>query len=111
MHFRSIRCPFARLLGALWSLADGRLRRRHAGAQIEEQLSASVQASLQAAISDRAAPRLVFDSESEATAWLNEMSARLATKIPDATTRSRFPSRPFTTKRRGQDSIRKSSSA
>ncbi|MEP6702178.1 MAG: lytic transglycosylase domain-containing protein [Betaproteobacteria bacterium] len=61
-----------------------------AGAQVEEQLSASVQASLQAAISDRAAPRLVFDSESDATTWLNEMSARLATKIPDATTRTDF---------------------
>ena len=62
----------------------------HAGAQIEESLSASVQASLQAAISDRAAPRLVFDSESDATAWLNEMSARLAGKIPDSTTRTDF---------------------
>ena len=62
----------------------------HAGAQIEESLSASVQASLQAAISDRAAPRLVFDSESDATAWLNEMSARLASKIPDSTTRTDF---------------------
>ena len=64
--------------------------RAQAGAQIEESLSASVQASLQAAISDRAAPRLVFDSESDATAWLNEMSARLATKIPDSTTRTDF---------------------
>jgi soluble lytic murein transglycosylase-like protein len=62
----------------------------NAGAQVEESLSASVQASLQAAISDRAAPRLVFDSESDATAWLTEMSARLATKIPDSTTRTDF---------------------
>jgi len=61
-----------------------------AGAQVEEELSASVQASLHAAISDLAAPRLVFTSESEATAWLNEMSARLATKIPDSTTRTDF---------------------
>jgi soluble lytic murein transglycosylase-like protein len=53
-------------------------------------LSASVQASLQAAISDLAAPRLVFDSETEASAWLNEMSARLATKIPDSRTRIDF---------------------
>jgi soluble lytic murein transglycosylase-like protein len=64
--------------------------RAHAGAQVEESLSASVQASLQAAISDRAAPRLVFDSESDGSAWLNEMSARLASKIPDSTTRTDF---------------------
>jgi soluble lytic murein transglycosylase-like protein len=64
--------------------------RAHAGAQVEESLSASVQASLQAAISDRAAPRLVFDSETDATAWLNEMSGRLAGKIPDSTTRVDF---------------------
>jgi len=62
----------------------------HAGAQAEEALSASVQASMQAAISDRAAPHLVFDSEADGVAWLNEMSARLATKIPDSTTRTDF---------------------
>ena len=55
---------------------------------MEEQLSASVQASLQAAISDRAAPRLVFSTESEGNAWLLEMSNRLARKIPDSTTRT-----------------------
>jgi soluble lytic murein transglycosylase-like protein len=59
-----------------------------AGAQVEEQLSASVQASLQAAISDRAAPRLVFNTESEGHAWILEMSSRLAKKIPDSTTRT-----------------------
>jgi hypothetical protein len=64
--------------------------RAHAGAQVEESLSASVQASLQAAISDRAAPRLVFDSETDATAWLNEMSGRLAGTIPDSTARVDF---------------------
>jgi len=61
-----------------------------AGAQVEEQLSASVQASLQAAISDRAAPRTVFNSESDANAWMLEMSNRLASKIPDSTTRTEF---------------------
>jgi soluble lytic murein transglycosylase-like protein len=61
-----------------------------AGAQIEEALSASVQASLQAAISDLAAPRLVFDNEAEATAWLNDMSVRLATRITDTATRVDF---------------------
>jgi soluble lytic murein transglycosylase-like protein len=61
-----------------------------AGAQVEEQLSASVQASLQAAISDRAAPHMVFSSESEGNAWLLEMSSRLAGKIPNSTTRTEF---------------------
>ena len=61
-----------------------------AGAQVEEALSASVQASLQAAISDHAAPRLVFDSETEGNAWLMEMSGRLAVKIPDSTARTDF---------------------
>ena len=61
-----------------------------AGAQVEEELSASVRTSLQAAISDQAAPRLVFESEADASAWLNDMSARLATKIPDTRTRIDF---------------------
>ena len=72
------------------ALAFGLVSFAHAGAQAEEELSASVQASLQAAISDRAAPHLVFESESDGTAWLIEMSARLATKIPDPTTRADF---------------------
>jgi soluble lytic murein transglycosylase-like protein len=61
-----------------------------AGAQVEEELSASVQASLQAAISDRAAPRMAFNSESDGNAWILEMSNRLARKIPDSTTRTEF---------------------
>ena len=61
-----------------------------AGAQVEEQLSASVQASLQAAISDRAAPRMVFNSESEGSTWILDMSNRLARKISDPTTRREF---------------------
>ena len=81
----------ASVFAALVALATtGVAFQAQAGAQIEESLSASVQASLQAAISDRAAPRLVFDSESDGTAWLNEMSARLAAKIPDSTTRVDF---------------------
>jgi len=56
----------------------------HAGAQREEALSASVRAMLQRAVSDQAAPKLAFSSQQEAQAWLDEMSARLAKKIPDA---------------------------
>ena len=95
MQVRSPRHSFVHRLAVAGGVAALALcavgaRVAFAGAQVEEELSASVQASLQAAISDLAAPRLVFDSETEATAWLNEMSARLATKIPDSRTRIDF---------------------
>lgn len=54
-----------------------------AGAQAEEALSASVQAMLQRAVSDQAAPKLAFASQAEADTWLAEMSQRLAKRIPD----------------------------
>lgn len=54
-----------------------------AGAQKEEKLSASVQALMQRSVSDSAPPRLLFDSETEAYAWLSEMSRRLQKRIPD----------------------------
>ena len=55
----------------------------HAGAQKEEQLSSSVRALLQKSVSDAAAPRLMFDDEQQAYAWLAEMSRRLEKRIPD----------------------------
>lgn len=58
-----------------------------AGQQQYEPLSASVQASLQSAVSDMAAPRLVFASEDQGRHWLDEMSRRLTRRIPDATYR------------------------
>ena len=61
-----------------------------AGAQVEEALSASVHASLQAAISDRAATKMVFSTIADGNAWLLEMSSRMARKIPDSTTRTEF---------------------
>jgi soluble lytic murein transglycosylase-like protein len=54
-----------------------------AGAQREEPLSASVRAVMQKAVSDSAAPRLVFASEAEGRAWLAEMSRRLEKYMPD----------------------------
>jgi len=54
-----------------------------AGAQKEEQLSTSVRAMLQKSISDAAPPKLVFNNEQEAYAWLAEMSRRLEKRIPD----------------------------
>jgi soluble lytic murein transglycosylase-like protein len=55
-----------------------------AGNQDEERLSASVRASLQAAIADRAVPVLLFKSGADnAHKWLSEMSRRLEKRIPD----------------------------
>ncbi|MFT3733528.1 MAG: lytic transglycosylase domain-containing protein [Rhodocyclaceae bacterium] len=59
-----------------------------AGKQAEEQLSASVQASLQRSIADRASPEPIFASAEEKALWLTEMSARLAKRLPDARERS-----------------------
>ena len=58
-----------------------------AGAQIYEPLSASVQAALSKAVSDQAVPYLAFETEGEARAWLDVMSARLAKRIPDRVVR------------------------
>ena len=62
----------------------------HGGNQAEEVLSASVRGVLQRAVSDRAAPKLVFASQREADNWLNEMSRRVAKRIPDADYRMDF---------------------
>ncbi|MGD9788515.1 MAG: lytic transglycosylase domain-containing protein [Sulfuricellaceae bacterium] len=61
-----------------------------AGAQVEEKLAASVRAGLAKAISDTAAPRLIFPTEAEGRAWLAEMSRRLEKRIPDRETREDF---------------------
>jgi len=58
-----------------------------AGAQIYEPLSASVQAALSKAVADQAVPYLAFQTEAEARAWLDVMSARLAKRIPDRVVR------------------------
>jgi soluble lytic murein transglycosylase-like protein len=62
----------------------------HGGNQAEEVLSASVRGVLQRAVSDRAAPKLVFASQREADNWLSEMSRRVAKRIPDADYRLDF---------------------
>jgi soluble lytic murein transglycosylase-like protein len=61
-----------------------------AGAQREEPLSASVRAVMQKAVSDTAAPKLIFKSETEAYGWLAEMSRRLEKRIPDKAFRLDF---------------------
>ncbi|HLY97082.1 MAG: lytic transglycosylase domain-containing protein [Sideroxydans sp.] len=61
-----------------------------AGAQKEEALSASVRSMMQHAVSDQAAPKLAFSSQQEAQLWLDEMSQRLAKRMPDAAYRFDF---------------------
>jgi soluble lytic murein transglycosylase-like protein len=62
----------------------------HAGNQIEEPLSNSVKAMMQKSISDLASPKLMFASETEGQAWLNDMSQRLEKRLPDPVYREDF---------------------
>ncbi|MBL8447942.1 MAG: lytic transglycosylase domain-containing protein [Zoogloeaceae bacterium] len=55
-----------------------------AGAQIYEPLAASVQAALHAAVSDSAPPDTLFTERADNRRWLQQMSDRLARRIPDA---------------------------
>ena len=61
-----------------------------AGAQKEEPLSNSVRALMQKSISDDAAPKLMFVNDPEAMKWLQEMSRRLAKRMPDPVMREDF---------------------
>ena len=75
---------FWMLAGLLWSAAS------MAGNQQEEPLANNVRALMQKSVSDVAAPRLLFDSEQLAQAWLQEMSGRLAKRMPDTQYREDF---------------------
>ncbi|MFA6311378.1 MAG: transglycosylase SLT domain-containing protein [Sterolibacterium sp.] len=61
-----------------------------AGTQQYEPLAASVQAALQAAVSDRAAPEPTFPSLEEKQSWIAEMSRRLEKRMPDSVARLEF---------------------
>lgn len=61
-----------------------------AGAQKYEPLVASVQAALHAAVSDRRPPTSSFRTPIEAVNWLEEMSSRLAKRMPNPETRLEF---------------------
>ncbi|MBU1775021.1 MAG: lytic transglycosylase domain-containing protein, partial [Gammaproteobacteria bacterium] len=50
----------------------------------------SVRSMLHRAVADQAAPKLAFSSQQEAQLWLDEMSQRLAKRIPDANYRFDF---------------------
>jgi soluble lytic murein transglycosylase-like protein len=58
-----------------------------AGAQAYEPLSASVQAALSRAISDKGVPHLKFGQPEDGYKWLLAMSDRLAKRIPDSQAR------------------------
>lgn len=61
-----------------------------AGNQREEPLSNSVKAVMQKSVSDLASPKLVFGSEMEGQAWLDEMSERLKKRLPNQVYREEF---------------------
>lgn len=60
----------------------------HAGAQIYEPMAANVLAAMSASISDRSPALLGFRNPEDARLWLNEMSSRLARRIPDRQVRT-----------------------
>ncbi len=61
-----------------------------AGNQREEAMSANVRSSLQRGLADTAVTRTAFRQVANETAWLNEMSRRLAKRIPDEAERLEF---------------------
>ncbi|MCL6555200.1 MAG: lytic transglycosylase domain-containing protein [Burkholderiales bacterium] len=61
-----------------------------AGAQVYEELSASVRAALSKSVADTAAPRVVTTNPREAEAWLAAMSERLKRFMPDPQERRDF---------------------
>jgi len=62
----------------------------HAGAQREEAMSANVRASLQRGLADTAVTRTAFRNHVDEQAWLQEMSRRLAKKMPNEAERMEF---------------------
>ena len=61
-----------------------------AGNQKYEPLTISVQAGLQAAVSDDPVPFLAFDTIEEARAWLDAMSKKLERRMPERRAREEF---------------------
>lgn len=78
------------ILKVFFSVALGASAVAHAGNQLEEQMSSSVKAALHKAVSDHSAPFLAFASNTEARAWLDAMSEKLARRMPDRVQREDF---------------------
>ena len=85
---RKSRSGFAAL--ALATVLASNANTANAGNQVEEALSANVQASLHRAVSDFPAAKLTFATAVEGDAWLKDMAQRLAPKMPDWPTRRDF---------------------
>jgi soluble lytic murein transglycosylase-like protein len=79
------RTPIALLIAALLLAPLA-----HAGGQREEKLSASMRASLQRSLADTAVTRTAFRNPADEAAWLQEMSRRLAKRMPDESERLEF---------------------
>jgi soluble lytic murein transglycosylase-like protein len=71
------------------ALAGLGARSAFAGAQVEEQLASSVVSGLQRAIADNPVP-VNYANRPDVRPWIDEMSRRLASRFPDAPTRSDF---------------------
>ena len=82
----STRHLFAAALAAVLALAP---MAAQAGAQVEERLAPSVVAGLQRAIADRPVPADYVKNDA-VRSWLDEMSKRLAPKVPDGQQRDEF---------------------
>jgi soluble lytic murein transglycosylase-like protein len=62
----------------------------HAGAQIYEPIATHLLAAMSARISDKSPALLEFRNPEEGRRWLNEMSTRLARRVPDRKERTEF---------------------
>lgn len=62
----------------------------YAGGQREEALSANVRSSLQRGLADTPITRTAFSNVADETAWLKDMSRRLAKRMPDEAERLEF---------------------
>jgi soluble lytic murein transglycosylase-like protein len=80
----SARFAMVALLGVV--LGAGIATRAEAGAQVEERLAPSVVAGLSKAVADFPAT-VQYGQRSDVRAWVDDMSKRLASRIPDAHTR------------------------
>ncbi|HEY3460563.1 MAG TPA: lytic transglycosylase domain-containing protein, partial [Casimicrobiaceae bacterium] len=61
----------------------------HAGAQVEERLAPSVVSGLAQAVADNPVPA-DYTARPSVNAWVADMSAKLARRIPDTATRNEF---------------------
>jgi hypothetical protein len=66
------------------------IKNNFAATQIEEQLSADVKTAMASNVLDPITPHLVFDNQSDANAWLNDMDHRLKRWLPDPYWRKRY---------------------